>query len=54
MDFDIHQGFWNQSSTDTDGQLRFWGVKGYLQIFDCMSVGALTSALFKGQLYSAK
>lgn len=39
----------NQNPTDTKGQLTFWVIKSYVQIFKCVRFGK--TALFKDQLY---
>lgn len=31
--------------------VKFWGIRSYTQIFNCMGWVPLTAALFKGQLY---
>lgn len=40
MDFGIHRGFWNESPTDTKGQLKFWGSQKLYMAFDCAGVSA--------------
>ena len=45
-------GSWNQSPANTKAEHKFWGIKSYTQIFNCVGLAPSTPALSKGHLGS--
>ena len=46
------RGSWKQSPANTKAEHKFWGIKSYTQIFNCVGLAPSTPALSKGHLGS--